>query len=459
MKTTSTGPFSARISKWKTHSVAENELLKSGFNYSEEKQRSCTALKHRLRFTYEAKKRNHSWSPRWLHNSISAACEHRALPNSTVPEGAHRRAGASPPPAALPHRRPRPPPCWLTDRSPQHRGKAAPRPLPDAQRAASAPSRPERFRRAPPEGPSVTASLPGPAGRAPPSRPSGSDRHRHHSRGYEDEASRCLLGALEGARRQACRLREGPLPGLSPAAPRPNPPQENRRPLPPPPCRGLKWESASHKMAPGGWPPRMRVARPGPPPPQDAISARAPSPLFPSSPPLRVSKRRLAPIASRRCSSWPPSLANRRVHSYIRIRLSPIRGSGALTSLQLPPIDRRSSEKPMKSLRSSTCVYGWPIGSAWLLATNGGAVRGAQSGRGRAPGASRGGQWEFEEDRFCSTACYWARRWRSAVSPGWEEGAERGRAQRRRSRGCRRRGGNCGAEPSRALPTSLRLSR
>lgn len=297
------------------------------------------------------------------------------------------------------------------------------------------------------------------AGRAPPSRPSGSDRHRHHSRGYEDEASRCLLGALEGARRQACRLREGPLPGLSPAAPRPNPPQENRRPLPPPPCRGLKWESASHKMAPGGWPPRMRVARPGPPPPQDAISARAPSPLFPSSPPLRVSKRRLAPIASRRCSSWPPSLANRRVHSYIRIRLSPIRGSGALTSLQLPPIDRRSSEKPMKSLRSSTCVYGWPIGSAWLLSTNGGAVRGAQSGRGRAPGASRGGQWEFEEDRFCSTACYWARRWRSAVSPGWEEGAERGRAQRRRSRGCRRRGGNCGAEPSRALPTSLRLSR
>lgn len=78
--------------------------MKSGFNYSEEKQRSCTALKHRLRFTYEAKKRNHSWSPRWLHNSISAACEHRALRRRRRTAQFRRAPTEGPGPLRLPRR-------------------------------------------------------------------------------------------------------------------------------------------------------------------------------------------------------------------------------------------------------------------------------------------------------------------------------------------------------------------
>lgn len=130
-----------------------------------------------------------------------------------------------------------------------------------------------------------------------------------------------------------------------------------------------------------------------------------------SSPPHRVAKRRPAPIRSRRCSSCPPVVANHRAQSYIRIQLLPITCGTTVTSLQLPPIGWRSGEAPIKSLRGPTCVDGWPMLSAGRPVTNGGAVRGAQSGRGRAPGASRGGQWEFKQDRFCSTACYWARRW------------------------------------------------
>lgn len=127
----------------------------------------------------------------------------RCLRATRASEPAEQRSStAGPGPLRLPLRADRP-------SDPRHS-------LPDA----SAPSRPQRFRRAPPEGPSVTASLPGPAGRAPPSRPSGSNRHRHHSKGREGETSRRLLGAVERAHpRRARRLSEGA--ELSPATPHP----------------------------------------------------------------------------------------------------------------------------------------------------------------------------------------------------------------------------------------------
>lgn len=156
----------------------------------------------------------------------------------------------------------------------------------------------------------------------------------------------------------------------------------------------------------------MRSACPVPPPPQDAVSAPPPLPsLSLSSPPHRISKRRPSPITRLRCSSCLPAVASHRAQSYIRIPLPPISRGRTLTSLQPPPIGWLSEEAPIKSHLGVTCVDAWPMPSAGFPVTNGGAVRGAQSGRGRAPGASGGGQWEFKQDRFCSTACYWAGRW------------------------------------------------
>lgn len=134
-----------------------------------------------------------------------------------------------------------------------------------------------------------------------------------------------------------------------------------------------------------------------------------------------------------------------------------------LTSLQPPPIGLRSRGAPIKSLRGSTCVDVWPMPCASFPVTNGGAVRGAQSGRGRAPGASGGGQWEFKQDRFCSTACYWAGDSVRVRAGGGGAGPRSAAAAARGAvvvSGGPRRWERGGAGPGGAeLPTSRRVSR